>query len=297
MDHYKVFYAVAKKGSISKASESLFITQPAVSRSISQLEKKIDCTLFHRTSKGVHLTDEGQILFEYIEQAIKYITMGELKITEYKNLTDGEISIGASDTILKHFIIPILKDFKDSYPGIRIRISNNTTPIILEKLKKGALDIGVVNFPVNDEQITVIKAMDIQDCFVTGEKFRKLSAKRMSVSEISRYPILLLEKESNSRRFIDEYFTGNGISVKPEFELSNFEMLAQLAMIDFGIACVVKNFITYELDHSLLYEIKLKEAIPHRSIGIAHLKAVPLSASSKKFLNFILGDQMRKKFV
>lgn len=285
---YRTFFTVAQEGSISKAAELLYISQPAVSRAIQQLEDKSGCSLFFRTPKGVKLTKEGAILYQYIEQAFNFIHMGQKKLSEVQELRSGEIALGVGDTICKHYLIPHLRDFHRDYPGVRIHVANHTTPVTIDLLKKGKIDLGIVNLPVNDEELVVHKIMEIHDCFVVGEKYKMLADSPKSIKEIIQYPMLLLEKESNSRAYIDKYFAQNQVTVQPEIELGNFELLTHFAVIDFGVACVIKEFIREELKKSLLYEISLLEPIPPRHVGIIHLQSVPLSAASKKFLSFLI---------
>lgn len=285
LELYKSFYYVAKYGSISKASEYLYITQPAVSRAIKQLEDDMKCILFIRTPKGVKLTREGEILYLYIEQAFNFISTAEKKIEDVKNLASGEIRIGVSDTLCKHYLIPHLKLFNTLHPSIKFDVICPTTPEIIKYLKAGKIDFGIINMPFPDEQLNFKSIMEIQDCFVTGEKYRKLSNKMQPLSEIVKHPLLLLEKSSNSRLYIDRYFEANSISVTPAFALGNIDLLIYFARYDFGIACVIKNFIEDELDKGYLYEIVPIEKIPPRSIGAVWLKEVPLSIAAKELID------------
>ncbi|MDP4182885.1 MAG: LysR family transcriptional regulator [Bacillota bacterium] len=287
---YRTFYTVAKEGSITKAAELLYITQPAVSRAIAQLEEKSGCSLFFRTPKGVKLTKEGQILYKYIEQAFNFIYLGEKKLAEIKSLDEGEFTIGVGDTICKHYLLPHLKDFNHTHPGVRIHITNHTTPVIIDMLKKGRIDLGIANLPVEDKELAIHKVMNLQDCFVVGEKFKHLSGKPVSIAELVKYPMLLLEKESNSRVYLDKYLAKNNLIIQPEIELGNFELLVRFAMIDFGVACVIKNFIGYELDKNFLYEVNILEKIPPRHLGVVYLNSIPLSAAAKKFLSFLISE-------
>jgi Transcriptional regulator len=285
---YKTFYIVAQEGSITRAAELLYITQPAVSRAIQQLEEKSGCALFFRTPKGVKLTKEGKVLYQYIEQAFNFIYLGEKKLSEVKELQKGEVTVGASDTICKHYLLPHLKNFNRAFPGVRIHIANHITPVIINMLKQGKIDLGIANLPVDDNDLSIQKIMEIQDCFVVGEKYKELSREEHSITEVVKYPILLLEKGSNSRIYIDKYLAQNQIDMQPEIELGNNELLAKFAANNFGVACVIKNFILDELKSSLLYEIKIKEPIPPRHIGIIQLKSVPLSAASKRLLSYLM---------
>lgn len=285
---YKTFFVVAQEGSISRAAELLFITQPAVSRAIQQLEEKSGCALFFRTPKGVKLTKEGSTLYQYIEQAFNFIQLGEKKLAEVKELEMGEVTIGVSDTICKHYLLPHLKSFNQTFPGVRIHVANHTTPVIIDMLKNGKIDLGIGNLPIDDKSLIIKEIIEIQDCFVVGERYKELAAKERSITEVVNYPILLLDKGSNSRIYIDKYLADNQIVIQPEIELGNFELLVRFAAFNFGAACVIKNFIVDELDNSTLYEIKLKEPIPTRYIGIIYLKSLPLSAASKRLLSYLM---------
>lgn len=287
LELYKSFYFIARYGSISKAAEHLYITQPAVSRTIRQLEDELGCTLFSRTPRGVKLTHEGEVLYQYIEQAFNFISTGEKKISDIKNLLSGEVRIGVSDTLCKHYLVPYLKLFNTLHPTIKIHVICPTTPGIITLLKAGKIDFGIVNMPFYDSQLNFKSIMNIQDCFVVGEKYRHLSGKMQPLSEIVKYPMLLLEKTSNSRLYIDQYFANNAMQVIPDFELGNIDLLVHFARYDFGIACVIKNFVEDELDKSRLYEIRPIEKIPCRSIGVAWLKDVSLSKASQELISIL----------
>ena len=287
LELYRAFYFVAKNESISKASEQMYITQPAVSRSIKQLEAELGCALFARTPRGVKLTQEGDMLFRYIEQVFNFISVAEKKINDIKNLMLGEIRIGVSDTICKHYLIAYLKNFNIMHPEIKIHVVCPTTPAIISKLKSGQIDFGIINMPYEDDQLNFKSITQIQDCFVAGEKYRELSKAAQPLSEIVKNPILLLEKASNSRLYIDRYFASSAVTVTPDFELDNIDLLVSFAINNFGIACVIRNFITDELKSGKLYEIKPADPIPPRSIGAAWLKDVPLSTASKEFIGIL----------
>lgn len=281
---YKVFFFVAKCKSVSRAAEQLFISQPAVSRSIKQLEDRLGCMLFFRTSRGVSLTKEGETLFTYVEMAFNFLFIGEKKISQIRNLNEGELSIGVGDSICKHYLMPYLKRFNTENPGINIHITNQKTFEIVNRLKEGKIDLGLVNLPLDDEMLRISKLMDVHDCFVVGEKLKDLAQDKISLRSLIKHPIMLVEKGSNSRKYIEEYFQNNKMRIEPAFELGNFELLAQFAIINLGVACVIKEFFLQELETAQLFEISLKEGIPARSIGVASLKMVPLSSAAKEFI-------------
>ena len=287
LEWYKTFYMIANHGSISKAAEALYITQPALSRTIQQLEESLGCILFSRTSRGVKMTPEGELLYQFIDQAFSFISTAEKKISDLKNLISGEVRVGVSDTLCKHYLVPFLKLFNTLHPSIKIRVICPTTPGIIQLLKAGKIDFGIINMPYHDDQLQFRSIMAVQDCFVAGQKYRHLRIQRQPLADIVKHPMLLLEKNSNSRLFIDQYFLNNAISVIPDFELGNIDLLVHFAKYDFGIACVIRNFVEDDLDKGLLYEIKPIEKIPPRSIGVTWLKDVPLSAASNELIRLL----------
>lgn len=289
LDLYRVFCQVAKSKSFSKASKELYMTQPAVSQAIMQLERELDIRLFNRAPKGVSLTTEGNLLFEYVNSAINLINVGEEKILEFKDLTVGELKIGVGDTISKYFLLPYLEIFHNKYPNLKFKIINGTTLELCALIKSGEIDISICNLPINDPSLEVIPCREVRDIFVCGEKYKDLAKEKISLEEIVKYPLIFLEPNSNSRKYVEKFMLSKGIKISPEFELGSFDLLLEFAKINLGIACVVKEFSEDYLEKGLLYEVNILEEIPSRSIGVCHLKSVPLSLASTKFVEILEG--------
>ncbi len=285
LELYRVFFHVAREGSISRAARRLFISQPAVSQSIRQLEQKLGGSLFFRTQKGISLTAEGEALLKYIEPAVNFIASGEKKFSEMKNLISGEINIGASDMTCKYYLLPYLEEFHRRYPGVRLHVTNGATPETIRLLKKGSIDFGVVSLPLEeDESLLVTECMEIRDCFIAGGRYRELSEREISLKELCSYPVLLLEKATSTRRYIDAFARGHGCVLTPEIELATSDLLVQFARRELGISCVVRNFAEEELAKGTIFEIRLSEKIPSRSLGFVKLKNVWLSAAADRFV-------------
>lgn len=284
-DLYRIFYITAKAGSISAAARELYISQPAVSQSIKQLEDRLGGRLFFRTTRGIVLTEEGKTIFGYIGQACNLIDAAEEKFSEMQNLMSGEIKIGASDTLCKYYLLPYLGEFHRKYPDIRLHVTNRTTRETIKLLQSGEVDFGIINLPVeNTKGLNINECMTIQDCFIVGEKYKSIAKAPIYLKDLSKVPVLLLEKGSSIRRFVDKYFKDNNVQIVPEIELGSIDLLVDFAKIGLGAASVIKNFIEDELKSHKLYEVKLIEKIPERKIGLVSLKDVPLSAASKKFI-------------
>lgn len=287
LDLYRVFSVVAKNNSFSKAAKDLYMTQPAVSQAMMRLEKELGIRLFNRTPKGVTLTTEGGLLFEYTNSALGLLDAGEEKLLEFKNLTTGQLKIGVGDTISRFFLMPYLEAFHTMYPNIKLQLLNGTTSEICNFLKSGEVDIGFCNFPIEDSTLRLTVCTDIQDIFVCGEKYKTLASKSLSYQELLKFPLVFLEQKSNSRRYVEDYLVAKGVHIEPEFELGSHDLVLEFARSNLGIACVTKEFSKDYLQRGLLYELTLQESIPPRSIGMCYLKTVPLSRALTKFVEII----------
>ena len=213
LDLYKVFSQVVKSKSFSKAAKELYMTQPAVSQAIMALERELDIRLFNRTPKGVSLTNEGTLLFEYINSAMNLIKLGEEKILEFQNLAIGELKIGVGDTISKYFLVPFLEKFHNKYPNIKFKINNSTTLELCELLKSGDIDIAICNLPIEYPSIESKSCFEVGDIFICGEKFKHLSRESIELSEICKYPLIFLEPNSNSRKYVEKFLLSKGVKI------------------------------------------------------------------------------------
>lgn len=289
LEYYKIFYYVGKLGGISLAAEELSISQPAVSQAVKQLERCLGSTLFIRTSKGVRLTQEGEILFSYIKNGYEMIKFGENRLKNIQNLEMGEIRIGASDMTLQFYLLPFLERFHESYPGIKIQVTNASTPSTIKYLQEGRIDFGVVSSPLEDKKnFSVCPVRKIEDVFVAGEKYAELKEKRLAYQVLERLPIICLEKNTSTRRYVDEFLQKRGIVLQPEFELATSDMLVQFALRNMGVASVTRDFAQkYEKEGSL-FVLEFEEPIPQREFCIVSDLHIPLSAAAERLLEQLI---------
>lgn len=285
---YKIFYYTALNKSISKTAELLLISQPAVSYQIKTLEEELGITLFVRTKKGVTLTDEGEVLFKYISKGIEAFTNGENALTNLKNLDYGNIRIGASTTVSKHVLMPYLKKFHEKYPNIEINITNTLTENLLKDLRNGNLDILILNMPMEEaKDLNIKKIMDVQDIFVTNEKYYKELNGKINIKDLTKFPLLFQKKPSNTREFLDKYLSDNKINITPKMEIVSYNLIMDFLKIGFGIGYATKEFIKDELKNKELYELECTPKIPKRFIGIVTLKQTIPNFSVNKLIDIM----------
>lgn len=293
LEYYKVLYYVSKCGSITLAAERLCITQPAVSQAIYQLEQEFGCKLFVRSRKGVSLTKEGSLLMNYVKPAFEMMELGENKLKKMLYMELGEIRIGASDMTLQFFLLPFLEQFHDTYPNIKIHVTNGPTPETIRYLLEGKIDFGIVTSPFeNRKDITVIPVKQIQDIFVAGHDFKHLKDKKMDFHELNNLPLICLEKSTSTRRFMDEILAKNNIIMEPEFELATSDMIVQFACRNLGVGCVVSDFASQYLESGELFKLEFKESIPSRDMCIITDSHNPVSVAGKKLLDILKGNEV-----
>lgn len=288
LDLYKIFCAVVRTGNMSAAAKALYISQPAVSMAVRQLEERLGSPLLVRSTKGVRTTKEGEVLYQYLEQALGLIQTAEEKYFEMVHLEAGELKIGASDSVLSNFLLPYLESYHRLHPEIIIKVNNKTTFESLKLLKNGSVDICFVNLPVEeDSDLEIRRCMEVADCLVGGDAFRHLEKTGIHIAQIEQYPLLLLETASNTRRYLDAYSQQNGIVLRPILELGSSDLLIQFACINLGLTFVIKPFANQVLQQGKLVEIPLRPPVPKRAVGMAHLKNVALPFAAKGFIDLL----------
>lgn len=287
LESYRIFREVVRAQSFSGAAKALYVSQPAVSQSVAALEDALGLCLFVRSSRGASLTEEGRLLYDYVEQALGLLEAGERKLAQHRRLESGEVRIAAADASSRHYLLPYLGRFNAQHPGIRLHVVNRTSDQSVALLKSGTVDLALVNLPYEDESLTFIPCLKVQDVFVVGSKYRQLAQEALSPFALVRHPLIMLEKLSNSRRFVDRYFSALGLTLQPEIELGSHDLLLEFAAIDLGVACVVREFSLNAIAAGSVFPLSLCPALPSRAIAVCMLKNVPLSFAASAFLDVL----------
>ncbi|MCR5717192.1 MAG: LysR family transcriptional regulator [Lachnospiraceae bacterium] len=289
LEYYKVFYTVAKEGSLTKAARELHISQPAVSQALKQLETQLDTVLFVRASRGVHLTPEGELLSSYVQSGLEQLLHGEAELMRRKNMEVGEVRIGASDMTLEFFLLPYLERFHEHHPEIKVLVTNGPTPETLQYLTAGKIDFGLVSSPdVDDPHIRAIPVREVEDVFVCGRRFLPYKNKTLDLKELEHLPIISLEQNTSSRRYMDQFLSENGVTIQPEFELAGSNMIVQFAERNLGVGCVARDFAEQQLKEGTLFALRFNQLIPKRHFSLVSLKNTALSVAAQNLVDLIL---------
>ncbi len=285
---YKVFYTVANAGNISKAAAELFISQPAISKSIRKLEQSLDVTLFSRNSRGVQLTEEGEVLYDYVQRAFYALQTGEAQLKIINDLGIGHLHIGVSTTLCKYMLLPYLKEFVAAHPHIRITIDCQSTNHTLHLLKENKIDLGLIGRPERLHHIHFDSLGEIEDIFVSTQSYLDNLSLRTSRKDdlFKSATLMLLDKENMTRQYIDDYLSLYHIETNNTLEVSTMDLLIEFAKTGLGVACVIRQFVENELKDGTLVNIPLEAPLHKREIGFAYLENIQQTSAVKEFIQF-----------
>ena len=287
LELYRVFKEVAEVGNITAAAQALYISQSAVSQSIKQLEHDLQTRLFARNSRGVTLTAEGQMLYEYVRSAMGLLETGEEKLSQTRELQMGKLIIGASDTVTSQFLLPYLDSFHKQHPAIHIQIVSGRSHKVLGLLRSGKVDIAFASTPSDTSSLDIYPCFDTHSIFVAGAEYPCDFDHIYSLDEIAAFPLILLERKASSRLYLERYFLQNGLRLNPEIELGARSLLVDLAAIGFGVAGVTEEFVHRDLESGRLKKLNTSFEIPARSVDMCLLNDVPQSAAAERFTAFV----------
>ena len=287
-EYYKVFYYVSKYGSLTRAANVLMTSQPAVTRTIHNLESELGCRLFIRSKKGVELTPEGRVFYEYISAACAQIFKGENELASMVGLENGTICISATETALHCCLFQAVEQFTKEYPEVRFKLLNNSTAASIQALKTGKADLAVVSSdPAAAPPLRVKTLRGYQEILIGGQKFQHLKGEKLSLRELADCPWISHTSGSITRDFFNQYFQEHGLSFQPDIELATTDMILPAVRHNLGIGFIPAEFATEDLRQGTVFEIAVEEKLPQRSIQLVYDTEYPQSVASKTFLEFL----------
>lgn len=287
-EYYKVFYYVAKYGNFTVAAGALLTSQPSVTRSVKSLEHNLGCRLFVRSKRGVTLTPEGKTLYRHIAPACELIYQGEEKLSDALSLQNGAVYIGATETAIHCFLLQKLEKFHEKYPNVSIKITNNSTPPVVNDLKNGKIDLAVVTTPVTEDKILKItKIKAFQDIPVAGPHFADLQNRPLSLAELGRYPLVSLSGATMTYKFYSDFYAKNGLRLEPDIELATADLLLPIISKNLGIGFVPEDLAADALERGEAVRLNLTEKIPERYICLLRDTQHPLSVAARRLISIL----------
>lgn len=288
-EYYRVFYYVAQCGNITRAAKKLASNQPNVTRVIQTLEQNLGCALFVRSHSGVTLTPEGEKLYAHVKIAVENILAGEEELTQSKGLQRGSVSIAASEIALHCCLLPVLKSYRETYPGVHIRVFNNSSPQAIETLKSGLADLAIVTMPKSlPKTLHSHKIAEVQELPVAGTAFGALRETSLTLEELARYPLVGLASHTATFDFYSEVFSARGVKFLPDIEAATADQILPMVKSGLGIGFVPESFAQDDILSGSVFPVCLETPVPKRTIGLLKQEGQVLSIAAKELERMIL---------
>lgn len=288
LELYRVFYTVARCGSLTKAAEELYISQPAVSQAIKQLEHQLGTPLFNRMHKGMELSAQGgELIFGDVAKALQLLGNAEDKLTEITQSATGTLRIGASETIFQYILSEKIVEYHKLYPQVKIELISDVSPKIIEELKTDHCDVGFLNLPIDlEDGVRLTDTIHLlNDIFIAGGKYRDLKEKELSIWDLQEYPLILMEDQTVARTMLNRFCESVGVKLRPMVEVDSWGFMKKLVVEGMGIGCIPREYSRHRLEDGLLAELNVHPALPTRSVGMALPKNANMPFSLRAFIH------------
>ncbi len=288
LELYKVFYTVAQCGSLTKAADQLFISQPAVSQAIRQLETQLGTPLFTRVHKGMELSAQGgELVYADVEEALQILSGVEERLQELRESGKGIIRIGASETIFQYALSEKIVEYHNMYPRVKIELVSDVSPKIIELMRQNRCDVGFLNLPIEtDDSVGILDSiMILHDIFIAGQRYSELKGKQLSVWDLQKYPLLLMEEKTVARSSLNHFAKSHGVRLSSAVEIDSWGFMKRLVVDGMGIGCIPREYSLNKLKDGSLFELNVEPRLPSRSVGMALSKNVNMTFALRAFLN------------
>lgn len=282
---YKSFLVVYETKNISRAADILYISQPAVSHNIKELEKQLNIQLFYKKSNGMNTTSEADVLYKYISSAFNSIWKGELTISDMAGLKTGVVKIGIPSYLTVLFLSDIITEFRSKYPNVKIEIVSKPIPDLITMLQTQNIDIVIDSQPISTEKSS---SMDIKylksysHCFFTTDKY--YSEKSVGTDHINNLPLIISSQGSEEIKQLKNSVVG--IKINPVIEAWTTESMIKLVKEGNGVGYCQEDYIKEELEAGTLKKLNLLFAPPKLDIYSGYITDT-LAFAPKRFIEFL----------
>ncbi len=294
LEPYRVFYQVALEESFTKAAGKLFVTQSSVSQSVKSLEDHLKVKLFFRRGRGIALTEEGILLYAHLKVAFNEFDKVHRYLEKHQNLESGQLRIGASDTLCKHYFLEVFEEFHTRYPGIKLQINNQPSLKTMESLMEGSIDLGLINHEIREAhpQFDYTGFFPLEEVFFASEKILPSGKEHYTLKDLSRYPFVSLRENTSTRRFLEDFFHSKGLKMNTEVELISLDLIISLVTAGFGVGFADQRVIGNPKDKGLVI-LKGRFDLPRRHIAIITHRRLPKSPAARAFIAVAEGHKKK----
>ena len=282
LNSLRIFLAVATSNSFLEASNKLYISQPAISKTINKLEEELGITLFYRANKGITLTSNGEILLKYVKDIEKLLLACERMLSSNSNSDVGTIVIGVQSHIVRNYLLEKIADFKKKYPRINFKLNDLSTLGLIEALEKHEVDFVIdfspISSPYNNLKIMPIDNMNT--CFI---KSKENNAVIKKLSDLENQCLIMPIERSSLRKNLNKVLDENGVKLAPQLAYATEELIIESTKKNLGIGYVVEGE-SIRTEQDEIEKIELKEELPTIEINLVYIESY-ITELAKKFIN------------
>jgi DNA-binding transcriptional LysR family regulator len=284
----EAFEAVVAYRSFTRAAESLYLTQPAVTRQIAALEAELKTRLFDRLGRTVQMTAAGEALHRYAEQIVRLAREAQHAVTDIETGVAGRLTVGASNTLATYVLPPLLRRFRESHPRVEIAVHTGASAQVLEMVRRNEADIGLVTAEVSDAAFLVTTLADFETCVVVPPAHPLAARASVGAAELAGYPLILMEAGTNLRTYVDRLLSTAGVAEQVALELDNVEAIKRMVEAELGLSLLPQVAVQREVEAGRLVALPLRD-VPraHRRIALVHRRDKYLSAALRAFMRLL----------
>lgn len=278
----KVFLTVYESKSILLASKKLYISQPAVSKSIQKLETYLGGKLFVRTPKGTMPTKEGEEFNKSCYNAMQILNSGINKFSTLSSLKQGVLNIGSSSTIIRKLLLPFIESFSKKYPNIVITITDANSEKLTRYVKNGVIDMAILNMPIdNKEMFNITTITQTHDCFIANPKFEY---DYLSKEDLINQKLIVQKRPSSNRDYFDKMCDENNVNITPSFEIGSFGLITDFVSRNLGIAYTIKEFVEQDIKENRVKQLETNFISKPRDVAVVTLQTSVNSFVCSRFI-------------
>ena len=288
VDRLRALVAVARAGGFSSAARALGKTQSSISQAVALLEEDAGTLLVVRDGRRTHLTDAGRVLVEHGERVLAALAEARGALAALDDVATGTLALGTSDTFAVHLLPPVLAAFRARHPGVELRLDNRPSPVVAARVADRSLDVGVVSLPLpTAERVRLQAIAPLRDVAIVPRGHALAKRRRLDLADLAAHPLVLLDRSTSSRAFLDAAFTAQRLTPRIAMEMSSLQVIIRLVALDFGVSIVPELAIAQADD---VVAIPVTGLGPARAIGLVLPDPGPPSRAARAFVEILRAE-------
>ena len=287
LNQLRAFFLAVREKSITKAAESLYVTQPAVTMQVKSLEQDLDLKLFRKYGKGLELTDAGEVLFGYAERVFEIVEEMEYVLKGHADLSQGSLTIGTTRSFARHLMPGLISRFQKRYPKVKVYLKVGSSQKIADGVMAFKYNLGTIGRLPYKSKLKVVPYAKEEFCLVVSPQHKFAKREKVSLQELGNEPIIIREDGSGSRYAILSLLSSHDVKPSVLLEAESVEFIKEYVIKGQGISFLYKPEIQLEAKMGLLKSLDIKEGPILVQTDIVFPKGVDLSPPAQAFLRLI----------